>query len=155
MTILQFLRALRARAYVFALVVLTTVAVAAAVSVVLPKSYRSTVALLVDARDEQTLNTNGQALVFNQPQERQSYMQTQMDIIGSRKVAHAVVQKLRLAEMPSAKRAFAEDDRRTGTIEDFLVDELLRKLKIETTQSNVINVTYNAGDPAYAAQVAN
>jgi succinoglycan biosynthesis transport protein ExoP len=56
LNIQQFLLALRARFGVFVLVLTATVLAAAVVSFLLPKTYKATVSLLVDAKDEQSLN---------------------------------------------------------------------------------------------------
>ena len=80
-----FFSALRARFGVFALVLLTTVLAATVVSLLLPKTYRSTASLLVDAyKDEQSLTT-----VLIPQRERINYIQTQMDIITSKRVAQS------------------------------------------------------------------
>jgi len=51
----QYLLALRARFGVFAALLLASVVAATVVSLLLPKSYRATVSLLVDKKDEQSL----------------------------------------------------------------------------------------------------
>ncbi len=80
-----------------------TVLAATVTSLLLPKSYRATVSLVVDARNEQSL---GNVLPNMLPQEKPSYLQTQMEIITSKRVARKVVQDLKLAESPSARAAF-------------------------------------------------
>src|SRR6266568_1058953 len=99
MSIQQFLLALRARFGGFGLALAATVLAATVTSLLLPKSYKATVSLLVDAKDEQSLSNVLRPLIA--PQERLSYLQTQMDIITSKKVARKVVQDLKLAESPS------------------------------------------------------
>ena len=148
----QFLLALRARLGVFALALVATTAATAIASLLLPKSYRATVSLLVDAKDEQSLGNALRPLLL--PQERISYLQTQVDIITSGKVARKVVEDLKLARL-SAFRAAFERAASNGSIEEWLAADLLRRLKVETSQSNVIQATFSAGDAAFAAQVAN
>src|SRR5262245_49601865 len=97
--------ALRARCGIFALVVCATIVAAIAGSLLLPKSYKATTALLVDAKDAQSLNGNGPAQ-FSHPLEKVTYMQTQMDIIGSETVARRVVHDLKLAENPAVRAAY-------------------------------------------------
>jgi chain length determinant protein EpsF len=152
-TIEQFLLALRGRFAAFALVLLATVVVAAAVSVLLPKSYKASVALLVDAKDEQSLNNALRPLVL--PQERLSYLQTQADILASRKVARKVVEDLKLAQGAKAQEDFAKIAKGGESIEDWLAEGLLKSLKVETSQSSVIQASFTARDPRRAAQVAN
>ena len=146
-----FFSALRARFGVFALVLLTTVLAATVVSLLLPKSYRATASLLVDAyKEEQSLST-----VLLPQRERINYIQTQMDIITSERVAHKVVEDLKLAASPTSRAAFQEKAGGEGSIEDWLADNLLKDLKVETSQSNVVQVSFSAADAGFSALVAN
>src|SRR5712692_3551708 len=153
MSIQQFLLALRARFGVFGLALAATVLAAAVTSLLLPKSYKATVSLLVDAKDEQSLSNVLRPLVL--PQERFSYMQTQMDIITSKKVARKVVQDLKLAENPLTRAAVDGEAGGGGSIEDQIVESLLNKLKVEPSQSNVIQASFSSPDPRFSALVAN
>jgi chain length determinant protein EpsF len=153
MNLYQFLSALRARAGVFVLLLSVTVVVAATVSFLLPKTYTSTVSLLVDAKEEQSLNNVLRPLVL--PQERASYMQTQLDIITSEKVARKVAQDLQLAQGPMGQKAAEEVEKRGGSVEDRLIEGLLDELKVETSQSSVIRVSYSSREPRLSADVAN
>ncbi len=103
MNLQQFLLALRARFGVFILALVATVLAAAVASLLLPKTYRATVSLLVDAKNEQSLSN---VLPLILPQEKLSYLQTQMDIITSKRVARKGVQELKLAESPSTRADF-------------------------------------------------
>src|SRR5688572_11419350 len=148
-----FLSALRARLGVFVLVLTATIGTAAIVSALIPPAYRATAALLVDVKDEQSLTSVQRALMM--PQERMTYMQTQMDVIMSHKVARKVADELKLADNPKAQEGFAREDTGRGSIEDWLGERLLQSLKVETSQSNIINVSYSSGDPQLAAAIAN
>src|SRR5215467_5351649 len=152
MSLQQFLLALRARLGVFAVSILATVVVAAAVSLLLPKTYRATASLLVDAKDEQSLSNMAPNFF---PQEKLSYLQTQAEIITSKRVAEKVVENLTLAQRPESRQAFEKATGGKGSIEDWLADSLLTKLKVETSQSSIIKVTFSSGDPSFSAQVAN
>lgn len=151
MSLQLFLSALRARLGVFALVLAATILAATVVSLLLPKSYKATASLLVDAtRDEQSL-TN----VLLPQRERIGYMQTQMDIITSERVARKVVQDLKLAESPASRAAFEKQREATGSIENWLAENLLRRLKVATSQSSVIQVSFSSADPRFSALVTN
>lgn len=149
MTFQQFLLALRGRLSIFVALVVATVAAAALVSVVLPKKYDATVSVLLANRDEQSLTTAPQGL-----REQIGYMQTQIDVIQSQRTARRVVEDLGLANDPGAKRAFAASGA-PGTIEDWLAAGLLTGLKVDSSQSSVVSITYSARDPRFAAKVAN
>ena len=155
MNLYLFLSALRARFSVFALLLAVTVLAASAVSLMLPKSYTATVSLLVDTKDEQSLSNALRPLIL--PQERMNYLQTQMDVINSQKVARKVVRDLKLAESPTARTAFEDDGGGggEGAIEDWLGENLLKKLKVATSQSSIIQVNYSSRDPDFSAAIAN
>jgi chain length determinant protein EpsF len=152
-TIAQLLPALRARLGVFGVLFATTVFVATVTSLLLPKSYRATVSLLVDAKDEQSISGVLRPLVL--PQERLSYLQTQRDIITSERVARKVVRDLKLAQNPFMQSAVRDAAKDGVSAEDMLVERLLKKLSVETTQSNVVQASYSSSDPRFAALIAN
>jgi len=39
-----------------------------------------------------------------------------------------------------------------GSIEDWLVENLLKKLKVETSQSSIINATFSSSDPRFSLE---
>jgi len=149
----QFLLALRARFRMFALSLVAVVLAAAVASLVMPKSYRATVSLLVDSRNEQSMGEGLREL--GMPQEHLSYLQTQADILASPKVARRVVEQLKLAESPAALAVLGVRASGAPRLEDVLVDRLQHMLKVETTQSSVIRGTVTSSDPQLAATIAN
>ena len=153
MTIRQLLLALRARPRIFILIVLLTVLSATAVVLLIPKTYVATASLLVDGKDEQSMsNGNGNYLP---PRMQVGYLQTQMDIITSLKVLRQVVQKLKLAEDPAAQEAFVKETGGAGSIEEWLAKDLLERLKVDSSQSSVMQIIFKSSNPRFAAQVAN
>jgi uncharacterized protein involved in exopolysaccharide biosynthesis len=149
----QFLQALRARRRVFVVVLCAVVLAATGASLLMPKSYRATISVLVDAKDEQSLGDALRPLVL--PQEHVSYLQTQVDILTSPKVAREVVQQLRLAQNPAALAALGVKLGRGGRTEDLLVEVLRHNFKTETSQSNVIHASFTCADANWAAVIAN
>ncbi|HTQ35397.1 MAG TPA: GNVR domain-containing protein [Steroidobacteraceae bacterium] len=149
-----FFLVLRARFGLFALVLGATLLATAGVSLLLPKSYRATASLVVDRHDSQSF-TDGAYNGFTSPAERTAYLQTQLDIIKSPKVARKVVDSLGLAAQPAVRRQFEAATSGQGSIEDWEAARLQQGLEVETSQSNVIQVSYNAHDPAAAAGTAN
>jgi chain length determinant protein EpsF len=146
--------ALRARFQVFFLILATTVAAALIASLLLPKTYVAKVSLLVDGKDEQSLR----AAQRTPERERTGYMQTQVDIITSPKVAERVVRELGIADNPAALAGIGADgfDRRgNAPIEEWIADHLLKRLKVDTSSSSVVQLSFAAGNPDLAAQVAN
>lgn len=155
MNIQQLFLALRARPGVFALVLAITVLTTIIVSLLLPKTYVATVSLLLDSKDEQSLsNVNVLAPVLQQ-QQQAAYMQTQIDIIRSYKVVNKVVRELKLAESPMARAAFEAETGGAGSFENWLAERLLKWLRVDTSQSSVIQIVFKSADPRFAALVAN
>ncbi len=153
MNLYQFLSALRARASLFAFLLLVTVLVATLVSLLLPKIYTATVSLLLDAKEEQSLSTALRPLVSSQ--ERASYLQTQLDIITSEKVARKVVDDLKLAQRAVSANVLEDVAKHGGSIEDKLVEVLMQDLKVDTSQSSVIRLSVSSREARYSAEVAN
>jgi chain length determinant protein EpsF len=149
MNIHQFLLALRGRFWVFLSLLVATVVAAVIVTVALPKTYDATVAILVDNRDEQSLSGT-----LPSARERTGFMQTQVDIIQSQSVARRVVDNLKLADDARAREAFAKA-KAPGTIEDWIATNLLLRLKVDSSQSSVIQIQYSANDAKAAANIAN
>ena len=149
MTFTQFLLALRGRLWVFLALLVATVGAAAVVTMLLPKQYQATVSLLLDNRDEQSLNGT-----LPSSRERLGFMQTQMDIMNSQRVARRVVDDLKLAEGEAIREAFAKSNGK-GSVEDWLAAGLLADLKVTTSQSSVVQLTYQSDDPKFAADMAN
>jgi succinoglycan biosynthesis transport protein ExoP len=84
------------------------------------------------------------------------YMATQRDIISSDRVAQTAVRLLKLDERPGTKEQWLESTHGKGSLVAWLADGLQRKLTVKPSrESNVIDISYSAGDPAFAAAVAN
>ena len=149
----QFLAALRARLPLFLITVGAIIAGATVLSLLLPKSYRATTSLVVDTREEQSLSEG--LNVFVSPLDRAAYIRTQVDVIMSPKVARKVIDDLALAARPAMQEDFAETADGQGSIEDWLVEELLRDVDVETSPSSVIRVRFDAENPEDAALIAN
>ena len=149
MNLQQFLLALRGRFWVFATLAASTAVVALLVTLAIPKSYDATTSLLLDYRDEQSLSGT-----VPSGRDRTGYMQTQMDIITSQRVATQVARDLRLGESPQVQAAFAQSGSK-GSIEEWVGAGLLQDLKVSSSQSSVIMLTYRARDPEFAARAAN
>lgn len=151
MNFTQFLLILNARKRIILGVLLFTVAVTAAVSLLLPKEYTASTTLIVDSKSKDPIT--GQMLPS---QMFPGYMATQIDIIKSSQVASRVVRDLNLAENPATRQQFMEATRGEGTIEQWLADLLLQKLTVEPSrESSIITVGFNGSDPRFAAIVAN
>ena len=151
MTLQQFLLILRARyraaLLVFAVTVLTTLAV----SLLLPKQYTASAAMVVDVKSPDAVS--GMLL---QSMLAPGYMATQIDIINSDRVAKNVVKLLRMDESTVIKQQWQEATKGKGQLIDWLAGLLQKNLDVKPSrESNVININYTGTDPDFSAAVAN
>lgn len=146
----QFMLALRARRKAFMMVLAAVVVTAVAVALVVPKTYVATATVLVDARDEQTMERTRMTT-----RERAAYIATQVDLINSPRVAKQVVRDLKIAQQPGVREAWQEATGGAGTLEDWLAEQLLEDLEAAVPGSNVLSITFSARAARDAAAVAN
>ncbi|MDF3009229.1 MAG: chain length determinant protein EpsF [Burkholderiales bacterium] len=146
----QFLLALRARRKAFMLVLAATIVAAVAAALIMPKRYVATATLLVDARDEQSMSPGRLSA-----RERSSYIQTQVELLTSPRVAAQAARELKLAQDPAVREAWEKDTGGAGAIDNWIASVLLEKLDIDTSVSNLVLVNYISDDPRFAARVAN
>lgn len=144
------LSALRARYRLFFLILFTTVATTLLISLLMLKSYVAQVSLLLDGKDEQSIrNTNARP-----DWERAGYMQTQVDILTSPKVTRRVIADQNLARNPDVIENFKSSGA-IGTLEDWLAEGLSKQIKVDTSQSSLIQLSFSSSDPQYSARMAN
>src|SRR5262245_44194228 len=150
MDLQQFLLALRARRKAFVMVFAAAVITAMAVALIVPKKYVATATILLDARDEQAMTVSRMS-----PRERSGYVATQMDLLLSGRVATKVSRDLKLAQQQNFRDAFEADTGGVGNIDEWIGGQLLEKLKVDTSASNVLTVQYSSSNPRFATDVAN
>lgn len=149
MNLAQFVAILRARWWVALLVFLLTVGTTLGVSLLLPSQYTATSSVVIDVKPDPIA---GQFAGMLSP----SYMATQVDIIQSDRVAQRVVRNLKLAENPQVRADWVEATEGKGDIENWLAARFKPNMEVKPSrESNVINVSYRAPDPNFAAALAN
>ena len=147
----QLLLILRARALLILAMLVVTVTATLAVSLLLPKQYIASSAVVVDVKSPDPV-----AGVYLPALAMPSYMATQVDVLNSARVAQKVVKLAGLEQDPKARAEWQASSRGTGTFESWLVTRLQRSLDVKPSrESNVINISYKAADPATAAAMAN
>ncbi|MEO7726115.1 MAG: chain length determinant protein EpsF [Burkholderiales bacterium] len=143
---LQLLLILRAHYKVVLAVALLTMAIALGVNELLPKKYTATTAVLVDIKSPDPV-----AALF-----APASLATQVDIISSERVAQRVVRTLGLAEGAKVREQWMKATEGKGTVETWLSGLLLGGLAVAPSRdSNIVNISYTGGDPAFVAAVAN
>jgi chain length determinant protein EpsF len=146
----QFLLALRARRKAFVTVLAAVIVTAVAVAFIVPKKYVATATVLIDARDEQTMERSRMGA-----RERAGYVATQIDLIRSPRVAKQVVRDLKIAQMPGVREQWEAATGGAGTLEDWLAAGLIDGVVADVPGSNVLGIRYSSSDPREAAAVAN
>jgi chain length determinant protein EpsF len=146
MTAGQILRILWARKWLFLTLFLVVAVAGAAYTLTRPKVYVANASMVVDARPDPLLGAL--AVPAN--------MATQVEIVRSDKVATRVVKILGVERSPEAVQQWREETQAKIPLDRYFADLLGRGLVIEPGRgSNVINLTFSAQDPAFAASAAN
>lgn len=150
MTFSQFLTILVARKKLFLTVLLAVLIPAVVVSLLLPKRYTAVASVVIDVKPDPL-----SAMAF-QSMLNPAVMATQVDILQSDRVARRVVRALKLTENPLIREQWASEQDGEGDIETWLLERLQKDLDIKPSrESSVINVSYRAPDPRFAAGLAN
>ena len=150
MTFRQFLSILRARIWAALLVFVLVVATAVVVSLLLPKQYSGTASVVIDIKPDPV------SAILNPGMAMPAFMATQVDILTSDRVTLRVIQDLKLLEDPQIRQQWQDDAQGKGVIDQWLVELLKLKLEVKPSrESNVIQVSYKAAAPRFAAVLAN
>ena len=146
----QFLSILRARWWIGLLVLALTVGTTVVVSQWLPKQYTATASIVVDAKPDPV-----SAMIYAAGA-NPAYMATQIDVINSPRVAQRVVRDLKLTDNPQIRAQWQEETGGNGSIEQWLAGSFSKAMDVKPSrESNVINISYRAPDPRFAAGLAN
>ncbi len=151
MTLPQILRILWARRATLLTTALLVGAVALAVSLLLPKTWKAQADLLINLGGEDAISGTvapHAALAAK--------VATEVDVITSRRVARNVVELLSLEHDEDSIARWRKDTDGRGDIGNWLADDLLEDLDVRAdADASVIRVAYKSKDPARAAEVAN
>jgi chain length determinant protein EpsF len=151
MSLQQFFLILRAHYRVAISVFLLTVVATALVSLLMPKQYTATSALVIDVKSPDQIS--GQVL---QGMMSPTYMATQIDIINSDRVAKEAAQLLDLAQDKELQAQWKSATKGDGDFLNWISTRIQKKLDVKPSrESNVIYVQYTSDDRAKAAQLAN
>jgi succinoglycan biosynthesis transport protein ExoP len=151
MTLQQFLLILRARYRLALLAFVVTVATTVVVSLMLPKQYTASAAVVLDVKSPDAVT--GMVL---QGMMAPGYMATQIDIINSDRVAKAVVKLLKMDTSPVIQGQWQEATLGKGQLVDWLANLLQKNLDVKPSrESNVIIINYTGADPEFSAALAN
>ncbi|MDR1661701.1 MAG: chain length determinant protein EpsF [Azoarcus sp.] len=153
MTFQQFLLILRARRWVIFGVFAGVVVVTLIISLVLPKQYTATAALVIDLKASDPVSSGGMA---SAAQLAPGYLATQIDIIESERVAQRVVNLTQMERIPVLQEQWREETKGEASFRSWMALLLQRSLDVRPSrESSVINISYKGPDPAFAAAIAN
>jgi polysaccharide biosynthesis transport protein len=148
------------------LMVLTATVLTTLVTTMLwPAKYRGTATIMLDYDSSNPLNMTAAAMPLQATSIE--YINTQMEILQSRRIADGVISILKLDKMPEVKSNYSDIRDREHfffwkaetrpDIREWLFNEFLSKnLKVQPGRdSRFLYINFFAGDPAFSAAVAN
>lgn len=149
MSPLQFLLILKAHYKVAVAALLITLIAGIVISFNMPKQYLATTSLVFDVRTPDPVGTLASPTA-------QGFMATQLEIIKSDRLAQRVVETLKLDKSPTVISDWKAATGGKGTIQQWLADRVKKGLSVvQGRGNNLIEISYTAGDPAFAATLAN
>ena len=147
----QLLNIIRARKWIILLVFSITVATTTIISLIFPKSYTSTMSLVVDFKGSDPFGSNALPIQLSS-----TYMATQVDILKSQRVALRVVESLKLDQNQAAVAEFIQDTDGKGNIKNWLAETMVKKLDvIPSRDSRIVTLEYSSSDPRFAKIIVN
>jgi chain length determinant protein EpsF len=160
MSLSQILVILRARWRVFFGVFGGVLAFVLIITLFWPKQYTASSSLVVDAKSDPVTGASGGGAVSEQL--LASYVNTQSDVIASRRVAQRVVKTLKLDADPALMQRWRSATKGVGDFNTWLADYLVtKKLTVApvhdspTHASNVIEISVSWPNAERAAALAN
>lgn len=151
MSIQQFLLIFFARKGPAIAVFAVTVLTALGLSLVLPKTYQATNTVVIDLKSPDPI-----AGVVLPGMMTAGYMATQVDIVNSDRVAQRAVGLMKLEESPAIRDQWQQETQGRVSLPVWMGNLLQKNLDVKPSrESSVVNITFSATDPAYAAAAAN
>ncbi|MDR2093822.1 MAG: chain length determinant protein EpsF [Azoarcus sp.] len=153
MTFQQFLLILWARKWTIIGVLAGVTILVLIVSLILPKQYTATTALVIDLKANDPVAGGGMAAAA---QLSPGYLATQVDIIESERVAQRVVELTGMERVPVLQEQWREETNGEVSFQSWMAVLLQKQLDVRPSrESSVISIKYTGPDPAFAAAVAN
>lgn len=147
----QFISILKARWIILVTILVATVSLAIALSLLLPKKYTAHGVVLIDFRASDPIS--GMAM---QNALLPGYVATQIDVLQSERVSQKVIEALKLAENSDLRQQWMDDTEGQGSFQSWLSDILQKNLDVSPgKESSIISISYTAVDPSFASAMAN
>jgi len=146
----QYLRILWARKWLLLSLFLVVAAVGIAITLLMPRQYTAETSLVVEMRIDPALGALAPALASP------SYMQTQIEILKSERVASRAVKILGVERSTAAVAQWRDETKTKIPLERYFAGVLSRGLSVEPPRgSNIINLSFSAPDAIFAQAAAN
>ena len=150
MNLRQMLLILRLRWWLVLLIFLLVVGGTFAAMSMIGKRYTSTTAVLLDVKADPLVATLVPSLATP------GYVATQAEIVRSDRLAIRVVRMLGLDQNPAAVAQWRENTEGRVPLDLYFGQLMQKGLQVEPVRgSTILNITYTASDPKFAAAVAN
>jgi len=147
----QLLAVLRARWAIALATFLLISGTVATLTLMAPKTYTAQGSVVLDVKNPDPIAGMVAGTIGNP-----SYLMTQIDIITSSRVALRVVKNMKLSTNPDMRKRWQDATKSTGDFELWMGDLLRKGIEARPSRgSNVIFLTYKAGDPAFASSIVN
>lgn len=147
-----FFRILRARFWLIATILLLTFASAAIGSFLMPRIYSPSTVLVVDVKALDPVLGGA----VHSPQSVRGVLATQMEIIQSDRVVHAVIQELGLDTHPATVESWMRDTDGNGDIRTWLAKRMLTSLTVTpSNEGSTLTITYEGRNPKTATDIVN
>lgn len=142
----QVLLILKARIWYFVLTFFIVFASVVGVTLLLPKKYEATAALVLNYKGVDPVT--GFAIPSNL---MTSYMTTQMGVIKSHRVALKVVDNINITESQTIQDSFQKSTQGKGDIRDWAAKFIVNSLTVvPETGSNIIKLEYTSKNPEFS-----
>jgi chain length determinant protein EpsF len=148
----QYFRILWARKWLLLVTFLVIAASGIAITLLMPRVYTAETSLVVEMRIDPALGALAPALASP------SYMQTQIEILKSERVATRAAEILGVERSPELVRQYKEamaGRTKPPSVNRYYADILSRSLSVDPPHgSNIINLSFSARDPGFAQATA-
>ncbi|WP_323029034.1 GumC family protein [Castellaniella defragrans] len=117
-------------------------------TLLLPRTWTASSSLYINYREDDPLGGQGLSALLDD-----SYMQTQLELIHSQRVAELMIERLRLHDTPEYRTSVARHGK--DRAEQLLVKDLLDSSRIEHSRgSRVVTINFDADSPLAARDLA-
>jgi len=147
-----FLRMLRARFWLIASILMVTLLSTAAASFLMPKIYSPSTVVFVDVKSLDPVLGGA----VHSPQSVRGVLATQVEIIQSERVMHAVIREMGLDKRQDIVDAWMKETGGSGDVVGWLSKAMLKSLTVTpSNEGSTLTLTYDGRNPQTATDIVN